>query len=189
MGEGKIDSKTRRRGLRLKKSVKMSLASRGVAGGNAVTRDFGPWGGSARADWKQFSPEEREWIVGWLSEERTAGKNSVREINAALILGCSLGGIYRPGGRLGEVEDKKTGEDLLEDEVGLLRMKMDEANSVFQTAEGSLDPPTHGVEAFQGGGRETLRIQVGNEKFSMAVFYFNPDDSERKDSKTGTFQC
>ena len=67
-------------------------------------------------------------------------------------------------------------------------MKMDEANSVFQTAEGSLDPPTHGVEAFQGGGRETLRIQVGNEEFSMAVFYFNPDDSERKNSKTGTFQ-
>ena len=166
----------------------MGLASRDIAGGNAVTRDFGSLGGLARADWKQFSSEERERIVGWLSEERAAGKNSVREINVALILGCSLGGIYRPDGRLGEVEDKKTGEDLLEDEVGLLRMKMDEANSVFQTAEGSLDPPTHGVEAFQGGGRETLRIQVGNEKFSMAVFYFNPDDSERKNSKTGTFQ-
>ena len=79
----------------------------------------------------------------------------------ALILGCSLGGIYRPGGRLGEVEDKKTGEDLLEDEVGLLRMKMDEANSVFQVAGRNLNSPPHGVEAFQGGGREALRIQVG----------------------------
>ena len=99
-----------------------------------------------------------------------------------------MGGIYRPGGRLGEVEDKKTGEDLLEDEVGLLRMKMDEANSVFQTAEGSLDPPTHGVEAFQSGGREALRIQVGDEKLGIVVFCFNTDDSERKGSKISAFR-
>mgnify|MGYP002508238580 CR=1 FL=1 len=53
--------------------------------------------------------------------------------------------------RLGKVEDEKTGEDLLKDEIRLLGMKMDEANGVFQAAEGSLDPPTHGVEAFLAG--------------------------------------
>lgn len=40
-------------------------------------------------------------------------------------------------------------------------MKMDEANSVFQAAGRNLNSPPHGVEAFQGSGREALRIQVG----------------------------
>lgn len=67
-----------------------------------------------------------------------------------------MGGIYGPDGCLGEVENEKAGEDFLEDEVQLLSMKMDETNSVFQAAEGSFDPPAHGVEALQGGGREAL---------------------------------
>lgn len=74
-----------------------------------------------------------------LSEESTASKNSVREINAALIFGCALSGIYGPDGRLGEVEDDKTGKDFLEDEVQLL--KMNGANGVFQAAEGSREVP------------------------------------------------
>ena len=168
--------------------MKRALACGGVAGGNAVTRDFGPWRSPSRADWGQFSPEERERIGGWLSEESTASKNGVREIDAALILGCALSGIYGPDGRLGEVEDEKAGENLPEDKVRLLRVKMDEANGVFQAAEGSLDPPAHGVEALQGGRREALRIQVGNEKLGTAVFYFNTDDPERKDSKTSAFR-
>ena len=168
--------------------MKRALACGGVAGGNAVTRDFGPWRSPSGADWEQFSPEERERIGDRLSEESTAGKNGVREIDAALILGCALSGIYGPDGRLGEVEDEKAGENLLEDEVRLLRMKMDEANGVFQAAEGSLDPPAHGVEALQGGRREALRIQVGNEKLGTAVFCFNTDDPERKDSKTSAFR-
>ena len=98
-----------------------------------------------RADREQFSPKERERIGDCLSEESAAGKNGVREINAALILGCALGGIYSPDRRLGKVEDEKTGENLLKDEVRLLGMKMDEANGVFQAAEGSLNAPTHGV--------------------------------------------
>ena len=168
--------------------MKKGLSCRDVAGGNAITRDLGPWRGSTGADWEQFSPEERERIGDWLSEESTASKNGVREIDAAFILGCALSGIYGPDGRLGEVEDEKAGENLLEDEIWLLRMKMDEANGVFQATEGSLDPPTHGVEAFQGGRREALRIQVGNEKLGTAVFCFNTDDPERKGSKTGAFR-
>ena len=141
-----------------------------------------------RADREQFSPKERERIGDCLSEESAAGKNGVREIYAALMLGCALSGIYSPDRRLGKVKDEKTGENLLKDEVRLLGMKMDEANGVFQAAEGSLDPPTHGVEAFQGGGREALRIQVGNEKLGITVFCFNTNDPERKGSKTSTFR-
>lgn len=48
------------------------------------------------------------------------------------MLGCVSSGIYSPDRRLGKVEDKKTGENLLKDEVRLLGMKMDEANGVFQ---------------------------------------------------------
>jgi len=97
-----------------------------------------------------------------------------------------LSGIYGPDGRLSEVEDEKAGEYFLEDEVRLLGMKMDEANGVFQAAEGGLDAPTHGVEALQGFGREALRIQVGNEELGIAVFCFNTDDSEGKDGKAST---
>lgn len=183
----KIDSKTRRRGLRLKKECeKRGSACGGVAGGNAVACDFGPWRGSAGADREQFSPKERKRIGDCLSEESAADKNGVREINAALILGCALGGIYSPDRRLGKVKDEKTGEDLLKDEIWLLRMKMDEADGVFQAAEGSLDPPTHGVEAFQSGGREALQIQVGDEKLGIVVFCFNTDDSKRKGRKAST---
>ena len=187
MREGKIDSKTRRRGLRLKKECeKRGSACGGVAGGNAAACDFGPWRGSAGADREQFSLKERERIGDCLSEESAAGKNGVREINAALILGFALSGIYSPDRRLGKVEDEKTGEDLLKDEIRLLGMKMDEANGVFQAAEGSLDPPTHGVEAFQSGGREALQIQVGDEKLGIVVFCFNTDDSKRKGRKAST---
>ena len=101
---------------------------------------MGPWRGSAGTDGEQFSPEERERIGDWLSEESTADKNGVREINAALILGCALSGIYGPDGRLGEIEDEKAGENFLKDEVRLLRMKMDEANGVFQAAERCFRP-------------------------------------------------
>ena len=125
--------------------MKRVLACGGVTGGNTVTRDFGSWRSSSGTDWEQFSPEERERIGGQLSEESTAGKNGVGEINAVLILGYTLSGIYSPDGRLSEVEDEEAGEYLLEDEVRLLRMKMDEANGVFQAAEGSLNAPTHGV--------------------------------------------
>ena len=111
--------------------MKRCSACGGVTGGNAVARDFWPWRGSAWADREQFSPKERERIGDCLSEESAAGKNGVREINAALILGCALGGIYSSDGRLGKVEDKKAGEDFLEDEVRLLRMKMNEANGIF----------------------------------------------------------
>ena len=111
--------------------MKRGSACGGVAGGNAVARDFWPWRGSAWADREQFSPKERKRIGDCLSEESAAGKNGVREINAALILGCALGGIYSPDRRLGKVEDEKTGEDLLKNKVRLLRMKMDEADGIF----------------------------------------------------------
>ena len=163
--------------------MKRGSACGGAAGGNAVARDFRPWRGSTWADREQFSLKEREWIRDCLSEESAAGKNGVREINAALILGCVFSGIYSPDRCLGKVKDEKTGENLLKDEVRLLGMKMDEANGVFQAAEGSLDPPTHGVEASQGGGREALRTQVCDEKLGIVVFCFNTDDSKRKDRK------
>ena len=168
--------------------MKRGSACGGVAGGNAGARDFWPWRGSTWADRKQFSPKKRERIGDRLSEESTAGKNGIREINTTLILRCALSGIYSPDRRLCEVEDKKASEDFLEDEVRLLRMKMDEANSIFQAAEGSLNAPTHGIEAFQGGGREALRTQVGDEKLGITVFCFNVDDSERKGSKTSAFR-
>ena len=84
LSKGKTDSKTRRRGLRLKKECeKRGSACGGVAGGNAVACDFGPWRGSTGADREQFSPKERKRIGDCLSEESAAGKNGVREINAA----------------------------------------------------------------------------------------------------------
>lgn len=107
--------------------MKRVLACAGVAGGNTVASDFWSGRGASRTDWELFSPEEWEWIGDWLSEESTASKNGVGKIDAALILGCALSGIYSPDGRLCEVEDEKAGEDFLEDEIRLLRMKLNKA--------------------------------------------------------------
>ena len=94
----------------------MGLASRDIAGGNAVTRDFGSLGGLARADWKQFSSEERERIVGWLSEERAAGKNSVREIEALFSFSGFMRYLYTPGYGLRKVVNKKSSEKFLQNQ-------------------------------------------------------------------------
>ena len=106
----------------------------------------------------------------------------------AFIPGYALSDTCGPGGCPGEVEDEKAGENFLKDEVRLLRVKMDEANGIFQAAGGSLNPPMHGVEASRDGGREVFRIQAGDEEYSIAVFCFNTDDLERKGSKTSAFR-
>ena len=98
------------------------------------------------------------------------------------MLGCALSGIYSPDRRLGKVKDEKTGENLLKDEVRLLGMKMDEANGVFQAAEGSLDPLTHGVEAFQGGGKRfgsRLVMRSSVSLFSVLIQTIRKERAEK----------
>lgn len=72
-----------------KKDIGEESASGGIAGGNTVTRDFWSGGGSARAEREQLSPEKRERIGKGISEEGTAGKDGVGEINVAFVLGCA----------------------------------------------------------------------------------------------------
>ena len=64
------------------------------------------------------------------------------EIDMTLVFGCALRRVHSPGSGLGEIKDEETGENLLEDKVRLLCVKMDEAHGVFQAAEGSLDAPS-----------------------------------------------
>ena len=173
-----ISSKMRRRRLRLKKDMGEGSTCGGVAGGNTVTRDFWSWGGPARAEREQFSPEKREGIGAGLPEEGAAGKNGVGEIDVALVLGRAMGGIHSPGSSLGKIANEETGENFLKDEFRLFCVEMDQANSVFQAAEGGFDAPAHGVEPPQRGYRELLGIQVGDEGFHAAASGLQADDSE-----------
>lgn len=74
--------------------------------------DFWSGRGATRTEREQFSPEEWDRISTGISEEGTAGKNGIGEIDVAFVLGDALSGIYDPDGRLGEVEDEKAGKDL-----------------------------------------------------------------------------
>ena len=102
-----------------------------VAGGNTVTGDFWPWRGAPGTEREQFSAEEREGIGGGAAQEGTAGKDSVGEIDMTPVFGRALRHVHGPGGGLGEIKDEEDGENLLEDEVGLFRVKMDETHGIF----------------------------------------------------------
>ena len=165
----RLGSKNRRRELRQKKIWRRGSARGSVAGRNTVIGDFRPWSGAARADRKQLSPEEWEWVGGRVAQEGAAGKDSVGKIDMAFVFGWVLRCVYCPGGGLSEIEDEETGEDLLEDEVRLLCVKMDEAHGILQAAEGGLDAPAPGVEGCEGREVKTVRGQVGDQGFHIAA--------------------
>ena len=165
----RLGSKNRRRRLRQKKDTRKQSARGSVAGRNAIIGDFRPWSGAARADRKQLSPEEVERVGGGAAQEGAAGKDSVGEIDMALVFGWALRCVHCPGGGLGKIEDEETGEDLLEDEVRLLCVKMDETHGILQAAEGGLDAPAPGVEGLEGREGKTVRIQVGDQGFHIAA--------------------
>ena len=151
------------------KSMNSGSAGGSVAGGNAVASDFWSWSGASRADGKQLSSEKREGISGGAAQEGAAGKDSVGEIDMAFVFGGALRYVHRPGGRLGKIEDKKAGEDFLEDEIRLFSVEMDEANGIFQAAEGGLNAPAPGVEGFERREWEQAGIQIGDKDLHLAA--------------------
>ena len=140
--------------------------------------DFGSWEGSARAEGEQFSLKERERVGGRLAQESAAGEDGVGEIDMAFVLGSTRGGVHSPGGSLGEIVNEETGKNLLKDKFRLLCMDMDQTYSVFQSAEGGLNTPAHGVELSQGGYRDLPGIQICDERLGSAAGGLQPDDSE-----------
>ena len=70
---------------------------------NGGAPHFWLWSGTARADGKQFPPDEGG---GGAAQESAAGKDGVREIDMPLVFGGSVGNVHSPGGRLGEIEDE-----------------------------------------------------------------------------------
>ena len=82
---------------------------------------------------------------GSAAQEGAAGKDSVGEIDMALVFGLTLRGVHCPDNGLGKIEDKEAGENLLEDEIRLFCVKMDETHGIFQAAEGGLNAPAPGV--------------------------------------------
>ena len=174
----RLGNKSRRRQLRLKKDMRKQSARGSVAGGNAVIGDFWPWSGAARADGKQLSPEDGERIGGGAAQEGAAGKDSVGEIDMALVFGLTLRGVHCPDNGLGKIEDKEAGENLLEDEIRLFCVKMDETHGIFQAAEGGLNAPAPGVEGFEDGEGEMVRVQIGDNGFGIAAVGLQTDNTE-----------
>ena len=83
-----------------RKRIWKRSASGGIAGGNAVTRDFCSWGSAPRAKREQSSPEERERISGGVAQECTTGKDSSGEIDMTLVVGCALRRVHSQGSGL-----------------------------------------------------------------------------------------
>ena len=95
-----------------------------------------------------------------------------------LVFGFALRRVHSPGSGLGEIKDEETGENLLEDKVRLLCVKMDEAHGVFQAAEGGLNAPASGVEGFEGGEGEPVRVEIGDKGFRIAAVGLQTDNTE-----------
>ena len=95
-----------------------------------------------------------------------------------LVFGCALRRVHNPGSGLGEIKDEETGENLLEDKVRLLCVKMDEAHGVFQAAEGGLNTPASGVEGLESGEGEPVRVEIGDKGFRIAAVGLQTDNTE-----------
>ena len=153
-------------------------ASRGIAGGNTVACNLRSGKHAAGAEREQFSSKKQERVWGGAAQESAVGEDGVGKINMALVFRIALGNIRCPGGGLGEIEDQKTGENLLKDKVGFFGVEMDKAHSVFQAAEGGFNAPASGVKGFEGGGRELLGVEVCNEGLHLAAAGLKPDNAE-----------
>lgn len=153
-------------------------ASRGITGGNTVACNLRSWKQATGTEGEQFSSKEQERVRGGAAQEGAAGKDGVGKVDMAFVFGIAMGNIRCPGGGLGEIEDQKTGEDLLKDKVGLFGVEMDKPHSVFQAAEGDFNAPASGVKGFEGGEREPLGIKVRDEGLHLAAAGLKPDNTE-----------
>ena len=95
-----------------------------------------------------------------------------------LVFGSALRRVHSPGSGLGEIKDEETGENLLEDKVRLLCVKMDEAHGVFQAAEGGLNAPASGVEDLESGEGEPVRAEIGDKGFRVAAVGLQTDNAK-----------
>ena len=95
-----------------------------------------------------------------------------------LVFGFALRRVHSPSSGLGEIKDEETGENLLEDKVRLLCVKMDEAHGVFQAAEGGLNTPASGVEGLESGEGEPVRVEIGDKGFRIAAVGLQTDNTE-----------
>ena len=87
---------------------------------------------------------------------------------------------YVRGNQFREVVHDESGKKLLDNVLHLFCVEMEQANSVLQRTERSLDAPAHSVKALQLLGRKFVGIEIGNDGFVRIVRSPKFDNTERE---------
>ena len=82
---------------------------------------------------------------------------------------------YGRGNQLREVVHGEFRKDFLVDVLHLFCVEMNEAECVFEMAEGSLNTPSSGIEEFEFGGRECVGREIGNDGFKRRIGKAEPN--------------
>ena len=125
---------------------------------------------SARANRKNQS-RKQSFKHGWRyvsQEEIAANMYSSGEVDRIGKLRTALLNDYGRGNQLREVVHGEFRKDFLVDVLHLFCVEMNEAECVFEMAEGSLNTPSSGIEEFEFSGRECVGREIGNDGFKGA---------------------
>ena len=98
-------------------------------------------------------------------KELSADMYGDREVGFVSMLCVGFGDDHGRGDQFGKVVHDQSGKDLLADELHLFRMKVEQAEGVFQFPEGGFNAPAHMIELLQFQGRKRFRIQIGENGF------------------------
>ena len=122
---------------------------------------------SAGANGRNMSANE-SFNNGWrdiTKKELSADMYGDREVGFVSMLCVGFGEDHGRGDQFGKVVHDQSGKDLLVDELHLFRMKVKQAEGVFQFPEGGFNAPAHMIELLQFQGRKRFRIQIGENGF------------------------
>ena len=122
---------------------------------------------SARAN-RQKQSRKQGFKLRWRyipQEEIAANMYSSGEVDRIRKLRTALLNDYVRGNQLREVVHSEFCKDLLVNVLHLFCVEMNEAERVFEMAEGSFNSPAPGIEALEFNGWKCIGRQIGNDGF------------------------
>ena len=126
---------------------------------------------SARAN-RQKQSRKQGFKLRWRyipQEEIAANMYSSGEVDRIRKLRTALLNDYVRGNQLREVVHSEFCKDLLVNVLHLFCVEMNEAERVFEMAEGSLNTPSSGIEEFKLSRRECVGREIGHDGFKRRI--------------------
>ena len=101
------------------------------------------------------------------------------EIDLVGVLGAILLNDYVRGNHHREIVHGQLSENLLGDELRLLGVKIEQADRVFKFTKRGFDSPAQVINFLERIGGESIRIQIGNERFIGTVRKLESNNTKR----------